>query len=142
MRMNSADGIPQGTPPTGLDGLLMHPAIWRGRSLAPIDTHATGCARLDEALPGRGWPATGLTEILTRRPGLGELRLLVPWLVALGLGYAVWQLSHREVRVVRSNIQLVEGTKLAGLPVAVWCALLAFGVAGFCTGSLSAQMSK
>ena len=84
MRTDSADGIPRGAPITGLDGLLMHPAIWRGRSLAPIDTHATGCARLDEALPGRGWPATGLTEILTRRPGLGELRLLVPWLVALG----------------------------------------------------------
>jgi hypothetical protein len=51
MRTDSADGIPRGTPITGLDGLLMHPAIWRGRSLAPIDTHATGCARLDEALP-------------------------------------------------------------------------------------------
>ena len=67
-----------------LAGLLNHPAIWRGRSLARSDTQATGYARLDDALPGRGWPAAGLTEILTRRPGLGELRLLLPLLAALG----------------------------------------------------------
>lgn len=67
-----------------LAGLLNHPAIWRGRSLARSDTQATGYAHLDDALPGRGWPAAGLTEILTRRPGLGELRLLLPLLAALG----------------------------------------------------------
>jgi len=67
-----------------LAGLLTHPGIWRGRGLARSDTHATGYARLDDALPGRGWPAAGLTEILTRRPGLGELRLLLPLLAALG----------------------------------------------------------
>lgn len=67
-----------------LAGLLTHPAIWRGRGLARSDTYATGYARLDDALPGRGWPAAGLTEILTRRPGLGELRLLLPLLAALG----------------------------------------------------------
>lgn len=75
-----------GSPPLsdGLAGLLTHPAIWRGRGLARSDTHATGHAQLDDALPGRGWPAAGLTEILTRRPGLGELRLLLPLLAALG----------------------------------------------------------
>jgi hypothetical protein len=81
-RMDSADGRLPDTPTAGLAGLLAHPAIWRGRGLAPIDTHATGWAYLDDALPGRGWPAASLTEILTLRPGLGELRLLVPLLAA------------------------------------------------------------
>jgi len=64
--------------------LLEHPAIWRGRSAARITTLGTGWTRLDEALPGGGWPAAGLTEILTARSGLGELRLFIPLLVQLG----------------------------------------------------------
>lgn len=82
-RMDPADEHLPDAPPAGLAGLLTHPAIWRGRNLARIDTHATGCAVLDDALPGRGWPAAALTEILTQRPGLGELRLLVPLLAAI-----------------------------------------------------------
>lgn len=66
-----------------LDPVLEHPAIWRGRSLARIVTHSTGWSRLDEALPGGGWPAAGLIELLTPRPGLGELRLLIPLLARL-----------------------------------------------------------
>lgn len=64
--------------------LLAHPDIWRGRSTVGGATLGTGCRRLDAALPGGGWPAAGLTEILTARSGLGELRLLVPLLVRLG----------------------------------------------------------
>lgn len=67
-----------------LERLLEHPAIWRGRSAARTATLGTGCRRLDEALPGGGWPAAGLTEILTARSGLGELRLLIPLLAMLG----------------------------------------------------------
>lgn len=67
-----------------LERLLEHPAIWRGRSVARTATLGTGCRRLDEALPGGGWPAAGLTEILTARSGLGELRLLIPLLATLG----------------------------------------------------------
>lgn len=67
-----------------LDRLLEHPAIWRGRSVARTATLGTGCRRLDEALPGGGWPAAGLTEILTARSGLGELRLLIPLIARLG----------------------------------------------------------
>lgn len=63
-----------------LEPLLEHPAIWRGRSLARTATHSTGWSRLDDALPGGGWPAAGLIELLTPRPGLGELRLLIPLL--------------------------------------------------------------
>jgi hypothetical protein len=60
--------------------LLQHPALWRGRSTARVDTHATGFRALDAGLPGSGWPQSGLVEILTPRYGLGELRLLIPLL--------------------------------------------------------------
>lgn len=82
------------TAEPSLERLLEHPAIWRGRSVARTATLSTGCTRLDEALPGGGWPAAGLTEILTARSGLGELRLLMPLLAQLGAQspprWAVW----------------------------------------------------
>ncbi len=64
--------------------LLEHPAIWRGRSAArKAEALATGYAALDASLPGRGWPRTGLIEILVARFGVGELYLLLPLLAAL-----------------------------------------------------------
>lgn len=75
---------PENPSEPSLDRLLEHPAIWRGRSVARTATLGTGCQRLDEALPGGGWPAAGLTEILTARSGLGELRLLIPLIARLG----------------------------------------------------------
>jgi hypothetical protein len=63
--------------------LLEHPAIWRGRSGARADTLATGYAALDDCLPGRGWPRSGLIEILVSRFGVGELHLLLPALAAV-----------------------------------------------------------
>src|SRR5580658_8625552 len=68
---------------TQLARLLEHPAIWRGRSAAQRSGVATGFAPLDEHLPGRGWPRTGLIEILVSRFGSGELALLLPALAAL-----------------------------------------------------------
>lgn len=67
----------------GLDRLLEHPAIWRGRSAARVEVVPTGFAALDEALPGQGWPRAGLIEILVSRVGVGELYLLLPALAAL-----------------------------------------------------------
>jgi hypothetical protein len=69
--------------PSGLEALLRHPAIWRGRSAAQVDVLSTGFARLDEALPGGGWPRTGLIEILVEHLGTGELYLLLPALASL-----------------------------------------------------------
>jgi len=69
--------------PTQLTQLLQHPALWRGRSVAPLATLATGFAALDAVLPGGGWPRSGLIEILTARQGLGELQLWLPALAAL-----------------------------------------------------------
>jgi hypothetical protein len=63
--------------------LLEHPAIWRGRSAARAEVLPTGCAAFDASLPGRGWPRTGLIEILVSRFGVGELYLLFPALAAL-----------------------------------------------------------
>jgi hypothetical protein len=66
-----------------LDELLAHPSLWRGRSRAAIATLSTGYPELDAGLPGGGWPRHGLIEILTPRPGVGELYLLLPALAAL-----------------------------------------------------------
>jgi cell division inhibitor SulA len=66
-----------------LERLLEHPAIWRGRSVAHVESLSTGFAALDEALPGKGWPRAGLIEILTAQAGCGELYLLLPMLAAL-----------------------------------------------------------
>ena len=63
--------------------LLEHPAIWRGRSAARLAVLPSGFTALDERLPGKGWPRSGLIEILTARFGSGELYLVLPALAAL-----------------------------------------------------------
>jgi cell division inhibitor SulA len=69
--------------PDRLGKLLEHPAIWRGRSVAQVETVSTGFAALDCALPGQGWPRAGLIEMLVSRLGVGELNLLLPALATL-----------------------------------------------------------
>jgi protein ImuA len=60
------------------------PPLWRAdrldttRSAAAGDAQPSGHAALDAELPGGGWPAAGLTELLLAAPGGGELRLLAP----------------------------------------------------------------
>jgi len=63
--------------------LLEHPAIWRGRSAAQRPGLSSGFAALDELLPDKGWPSTGLIEILVSHFGSGELTVLLPALAAL-----------------------------------------------------------
>ena len=63
----------------------LHPALWRAHQVARA-AHAvwvSGFAALDRQLPGGGWPAGTLTELLLPHPGVGELRLLAPVLVGL-----------------------------------------------------------
>lgn len=64
--------------------LLRHPSLWRGGGtvVAPA-TVPTGFRRLDERLPGGGWPLASLVEILVPAAGVGEIRLLIPALRAL-----------------------------------------------------------
>jgi len=77
----------------GLNALLQNnPVLWRGRghgdSIIGIET---GFAALDAALPGGGWPAGALTEILCEPNGIGELRFLMPALARLGGGrFQAW----------------------------------------------------
>lgn len=65
--------------------LLQHPAIWRGDTLARVTlpSVATGHTLLDRELPGGGWPAGALTELLHDREGIGELGLVMPALARL-----------------------------------------------------------
>ena len=67
----------------------LHPALWRacqlGRSTgsAAGTAAASGYPELDAQLPGGGWPARLLTELLLPHAGIGELRLLAPALADL-----------------------------------------------------------
>ena len=63
----------------------LHPALWRAHQLGrPREAVlASGYAELDAELPGGGWPARVLTELLLPHAGVGELRLLAPALATL-----------------------------------------------------------
>ncbi|WMY07072.1 translesion DNA synthesis-associated protein ImuA [Paraburkholderia phenoliruptrix] len=52
--------------------------MWQGNELAEVDTRVvpSGYTALDQVLPGKGWPAGSLTELLVEHWGAGELRLL------------------------------------------------------------------
>ena len=61
--------------------------IWRADQLvrAPVPARPSGFTALDAELPGGGWPLGMVTELITRDPGIGELRLLIPLLRQLTL---------------------------------------------------------
>ncbi len=77
---------------THIGALLRHPAIWRARDRQdrPADGHPSGHPLLDAQLPARGWPRSGLVELLINRPGIGELQLLMPLLARLSAEDARW----------------------------------------------------
>lgn len=96
MEVPSASFPPvDGLRPVALPPESLHPALWRasqvGRSAGR--TLATGFAALDAELPGGGWPAGVLTELLLAQPGVGEWRLLAPALAALQQGQGGGALS-------------------------------------------------
>lgn len=66
-----------------LQTLLGDPRLWRGSGGAPLRAVPTGHRDLDQVLPGGGWPLGALSEILCARPGVGELRLVLPLLAQL-----------------------------------------------------------
>ena len=74
---------------TALADILQRQAVWRGgavpgASAGPAAPAApTGFAVLDAELPGGGWPAGGLAEVLCRTEGIGELQIVLPALAAL-----------------------------------------------------------
>ena len=66
-----------------LDELMRRAGVWRGGEMAAAPGFSTGYQALDETLPGGGWPATGLTELLCEGPGIGALSLVLPALARL-----------------------------------------------------------
>lgn len=80
--------------PAGRRGLpVFDPALlWRADEMAAAGgrTLPSGYPALDAQLPGGGWPAQGLTELLMAQPGSGELRLLAPVLRSFGNRPVLW----------------------------------------------------
>ena len=71
-----------------LSQLLENPRIWKAGQRDAVHTRqtvSTGHPDLDRALSG-GWPLGVLIELLVDLYGIGELRLLMPVLNALGQG--------------------------------------------------------
>lgn len=68
-----------------LQDILQRQPVWRGGASATPGAPAvpTGFPELDRELPGGGWPAGALTEILCGREGFGELQLVLPAFAAL-----------------------------------------------------------
>jgi protein ImuA len=60
-------------------------SLWRADALgrSRVATIATGYSCLDAELPGSGWNASALTEILWSHQGAGEFRILAPALKTL-----------------------------------------------------------
>ncbi|NBC13654.1 MAG: hypothetical protein GVY09_09975, partial [Gammaproteobacteria bacterium] len=85
-----------------LDQLLAARAdLWRGHATpqaAPAGL-ATGFRALDAALSGHGWPAAGLSEVLSAHQGAG-LALVLPLLAALSNGG-----QHRDDRPAQPRVQ-------------------------------------
>jgi protein ImuA len=64
----------------------IHPLLWRAsqRACSSVRSVDTGYPELTGELPGGGWPAGALVELLAQQPGIGELRLLAPVLARSG----------------------------------------------------------
>ncbi len=65
---------------SALDALLKsQPTLWRGSDRYSEDESvSTGFEALNQALPAQGWCIGGVTELLSRHQGIGELSLLLP----------------------------------------------------------------
>jgi cell division inhibitor SulA len=74
--------------------LWQRAGLWRASSIDCNFTKGvpTGFKVLDEHLPGHGWPADGVTELLHEQYGIGELRLLTPALAHLSQEQNRWLL--------------------------------------------------
>jgi protein ImuA len=107
----------------------IHPALWRGSQLARAHgtTLDTGYAALSAELPGGGWPVGALVELLVQQPGIGEMRLLKPALVAaskrpvalLQAPHVPNSLAFAYLGVPLDKLMLLRAPKTAD---ALWCA--------------------
>lgn len=99
-----------------LQQLLREPRIWRGDTQAPIAAEATGLPALDRVLPGGGWPAAALSELLLPEAGIGEIGLVLPWLARLT------QAGGRAALVAPPHVPYAPALAQAGvvLPRLIW----------------------
>lgn len=97
--------------PEGLEQVLRHPAVWRGRapSSGGGPVVASGNQALDEALPGGGWPLGALTELLGTAHGAGEVGVLMPALATLTRG------GHLVAWIVPPHIPYAPALEASGL---------------------------
>ena len=60
--------------------LKNNPRIWRAKDAGRYQVAGTptGFVELDAILPGGGWPASAVLELVVPQSGIGELRLLLP----------------------------------------------------------------
>lgn len=70
------------------DLVQLHPSLWRAHQLGSaannsITSVPTGFDKLNQQLPGGGWPTSNLIELLLKHYGIGELRFLIPALRTL-----------------------------------------------------------
>ena len=66
--------------------LAGNPQLWQGRGgdyRHRVQHLPTGCPELDAILPGGGWPASALSELVMPHWGVGELQLLTPLMCRL-----------------------------------------------------------
>ena len=70
---------------SALGDILRHGLVWRAGELSRTEWPVvpSGFAALDAELPGGGWPAGVLTELLPEHAGIGEVRALGPALARL-----------------------------------------------------------
>jgi cell division inhibitor SulA/protein ImuA len=119
---------------TDLAELLQRQSVWRGGapaiSVAPAEAAApTGYAALDAELPGGGWPAGGLAEVLCRAEGVGELQIVLPALAALtAAGHRVAWLAPPHLpyapalRAAGVRLDLLTVVRAPGRRDALWAA--------------------
>ncbi len=87
----SAGGMPSFSLPSG----IAH-NVWRAGQMAAagVSVTSSGWPALDKELPNQGWPHRGLTELLMRQTGIGEMRLLQPALRRVAGRIALLQPPH------------------------------------------------
>jgi len=94
--------------------LLQRQSVWRGGapSGAAAPAAPTGYAALDAVLPGGGWPAGGLAELLCDAEGVGELQVVLPALAALTAA------GHRIAWLAPPYLPYAPALKAAGVRLA------------------------
>ena len=68
----------------GIEKLLLNNRdLWRACDLDKVNSNSTGDKKLDNILPGGGWPKKGLVEVINQYHGIGELQLLIPLMLSV-----------------------------------------------------------